>query len=73
MDKKMIAGVCAGIADYLQADVTVIRLLWLLIVIFTGFAPGALAYLLAALVMPVEDKVVVSTPTDAQAGSDTSV
>ena len=50
-DKK-IAGVCGGIAAYFGVDSTIIRLIWVFAVIFAGF--GLLAYLIAALVMPVE-------------------
>ncbi len=49
---RMIGGVCAGIGDYFSVDATVVRLIWLLIVIFTGFAPGVVAYLIMLLVVP---------------------
>ena len=48
-DKK-ICGVCGGIAEYLNVDPTIIRLIWALTVVFAG--TGVLAYLIAALVMP---------------------
>lgn len=50
-DKK-IFGVCGGIAEYFDADSTVIRLLWLVVTVFTGVVPGVLAYIVAAIVMP---------------------
>lgn len=50
-DKK-ISGVCGGIAEYLGADPTVIRLLWLVVTVLTGVVPGILAYIIAAIVMP---------------------
>lgn len=50
----MIAGVCGGISEYTGMDATVLRLLWVLVVIFTGFFPGILAYIVAAIVMPLE-------------------
>ena len=46
---KMLAGVCAGLGDYLNIDPTVIRLIWVLIGL-TG--AGVLAYLIAALIIP---------------------
>jgi len=51
-DKK-IAGVCAGVAKYLDVDVTVVRLVWL---ILTFFPPsiGLVAYIIAWIVMPKE-------------------
>ena len=47
-----IAGVCGGIAEYLDIDSTVVRLVWVLVFIFTGFVPGGLAYLIGWIVMP---------------------
>ncbi|WP_080905908.1 PspC domain-containing protein [Parabacteroides sp. Marseille-P3160] len=50
---KMIAGVCAGIADYFGWDPTLVRVGYVLLSIFTVFA-GVLAYLVLWLVMPKE-------------------
>lgn len=48
-----IAGVCAGIADYLDVDPTLTRLLWaILSVVPGGFVGGIFAYLLAWFIMP---------------------
>ncbi len=48
---RMIAGVCAGLADYLNVDPTVIRLLFVLGLFLAG--PGiAIAYLIMAIVTP---------------------
>lgn len=49
-DKK-ISGVCGGVAKYLNTDSTVIRLLWVLLA-FTSI--GIIAYIIAAIVMPIE-------------------
>ena len=49
IDKKL-AGVCAGLAEYLNMDATIIRLIWVLLVLFAGC--GALAYIICALVIP---------------------
>jgi len=48
-DEK-IAGVCAGFADYLEMDVTLVRILWLALVFFAGW--GVVGYLIAWIVMP---------------------
>ncbi|MBQ6706553.1 MAG: PspC domain-containing protein [Clostridia bacterium] len=50
-DKK-IDGVCAGIADYFNIDPTLIRLAWILFCALGG--SGILAYIIAALVIPVQ-------------------
>src|SRR5688572_17071387 len=48
-----IAGVCAGIAEYLDADVTLIRLVWVVLSIVPGgFVGGLVAYIAAWLIMP---------------------
>jgi len=50
MHKKRIAGVCAGFADYLEVDLTLVRIIWLCAAIFTGV--GFIAYLICWIVMP---------------------
>jgi phage shock protein PspC (stress-responsive transcriptional regulator) len=48
-----IGGVCAGIADYLDSDVTLVRLLWIVLSIFPGGLVGGLvAYVAAWIIMP---------------------
>ena len=48
-----IAGVCAGIAEYLDTDVTLVRLAWVVLSIVPGaFFGGIIAYLAAWIVMP---------------------
>lgn len=50
-DRKL-CGVCAGIANYLNIDPTVVRLLWALITFLGG--AGLIAYIVCALVIPDE-------------------
>jgi phage shock protein C len=48
---RMIAGVCAGLGEYLNIDPTVVRLLFILALFLTG--PGILiAYLIMAIIIP---------------------
>lgn len=54
-DNQKIFGVCSGLADYLEADVTLIRVIWVLLVFLAG--TGVLAYIIMAIVM--EPKSVV--------------
>ena len=49
---RKIAGVCAGLAEYLDLDVTLIRVMWLIVVIFAG--AGLVAYVIAWIIMPEE-------------------
>jgi phage shock protein C len=50
MQNKKIAGVCAGFARYLDTDVVLIRVLWLVLAFGTGV--GFIAYVIAWIVMP---------------------
>jgi len=52
---RMIAGVCAGIAEYLDIDPTVIRLIWVLFTFFVG--SGVLVYIIACLIIPNENEI----------------
>lgn len=48
---KVIAGVCGGLADYFGWEPTLVRIIYLLLTVFTAFA-GALAYVIMWIVMP---------------------
>ena len=50
-DNRIIAGVCAGLADYLGVDVNLVRLLAVVLTLFTA-GTGILAYLVAWAVIP---------------------
>jgi len=52
MSDKKIAGVCSGFARYLAVDVTLVRIVWILIVLAAG--TGVLAYIIAWIVMPAD-------------------
>lgn len=51
---KKVAGVCAGIAEYLGWDVTLVRVLYALLTFFTCFA-GIIVYIILMIVMPNPD------------------
>jgi phage shock protein C len=61
-DRK-IAGVCAGLAEYFDLDVSLVRLVLLVVAIMTGV--GFLAYLIAWIVMP-EEPLRLSAPAGEQ-------
>jgi phage shock protein C len=52
LEGRWLAGVCAGLADYLGVDATLIRVIFAVLTVFGGF--GALAYVLAWALMPEE-------------------
>ncbi|HHY36927.1 MAG TPA: PspC domain-containing protein [Firmicutes bacterium] len=51
-EQKMLAGVCGGLAEYFDLDVTIVRLALAFIIFFTGIIPGLIFYFLAAMIMP---------------------
>jgi phage shock protein C len=52
---RMIAGVCGGLARWLGWDSTAVRILYVLISIFSAAFPGTIVYIILALVMPAEE------------------
>ena len=52
-DKKL-TGLCAGIADYIGIDATVVRLIVLFATIMTGIVPGIVFYIVASVITPEE-------------------
>jgi phage shock protein C len=51
---KLLAGVCGGLANYLDIDPTIIRLLYVLASFFTAVFPGVLIYLIMWIIVPKE-------------------
>lgn len=49
---QMIAGVCAGIAEYFDMDPTLVRVLYVLLSILSAGFPGTLLYIILWFVMP---------------------
>ena len=55
MDGAVFAGVCAGLADYFNIDVVIVRIIWVFL-LAPGGLPGIVPYLLLWLIMPAEEK-----------------
>ena len=55
-DNKIIAGIVGGLGEYFGSDPVLLRLIWILIVVFTGVVPGVIAYIVAAFVVPKKPK-----------------
>jgi phage shock protein C len=55
-DRK-IAGVCAGLAQHFDLDVTFVRILCIFIALATGVCPGVVTYLLAWIIIPSEPEL----------------
>lgn len=51
---KHICGVCGGIAEYLDVDPTVVRLLTATFILLSGCLAGVFLYFIAAMIIPNE-------------------
>jgi len=59
-ENKMIAGVCAGIAEYFGWEVTLFRIAFVFVSVLSAAFPGIFAYLVLWVVMPYRPEVLVS-------------
>jgi phage shock protein C len=50
--EKMIAGVCGGLAEYLDVDPTLVRVAWVFVSLLAGV--GVLLYLITWVIMPLD-------------------
>lgn len=50
-ENKMVCGVCQGLSEYLNLDVTVIRLIWAVVSLCSA-GLGVIGYIIAAVIMP---------------------
>jgi len=53
--RKMLGGVCGGLGDYFDIDVTLIRLVFVAISLVTAIIPMVIFYLIAWIIIPVEE------------------
>jgi len=51
---RKIAGVCAGFGEYLDLDISLVRILWVFVTLMAGVFPGVVAYVLAWIIVPEE-------------------
>lgn len=52
--EEKVSGVCAGLAHYFSIDVTIVRLVWVLAIIF-GVGSPVLIYIVLAIILPTCD------------------
>lgn len=64
---KMIGGVCQGLADYLDADVSIVRILAVVLIFFSGL--GLVAYLVAWIILPTKEEVMKEKSSKKKSGS----
>lgn len=62
MDKKltrprtgrMLSGVCAGLAEYFGLDISLVRIAYVLLTLFSAAFPGILIYIILLIIIPEE-------------------
>jgi len=52
---RQVAGVCGGIGEYLDIDPTAVRVVYVLLSIFSAAFPGTLLYLILWVLIPERD------------------
>ncbi len=55
--EKKIVGVCAGLAQYFDLDISLVRILCFFIALASGVLPGVVTYLLAWIIIPREPEL----------------
>ena len=53
-EDKVIMGVCTGLAEYFNTDVSIVRLIFILLIVFGAGSP-VLIYLILGIVLPVKE------------------
>jgi phage shock protein C len=54
---RWIAGVCGGIAEYFDLDPTLVRVVYVLLSIFSAGFPGTLVYIILWIVIPEREYI----------------
>ena len=55
--EKMIAGVCGGMAEYFDMDPTIVRLIYVIVSIFSVAFPGILVYFILWIILPKKETI----------------
>ena len=55
LGRKMIGGVCAGLADYMDIDVSLTRLIFVALALITAVFPMIIFYLVAWIIIPPDE------------------
>ena len=54
-ENKVVSGVIGGIGEYFELDPVILRLVYSVVVLFTGLFPGLVVYIIASLIIPVKN------------------
>jgi phage shock protein C len=52
--QKMLGGVCAGLANYFELDISLMRLIFVAVALVTALFPMTLFYIIAWIVIPAQ-------------------
>ena len=53
---RMIAGICGGIGEYFDIDPTLVRVVYIIVSVFSVAFPGILVYLILWVIIPHSNK-----------------
>jgi len=56
-ENKVFAGIIGGLGEYFEVDPVLLRIACVCLAVFTGFIPGAIAYVIAIFVVPAKQSV----------------
>jgi phage shock protein C len=51
---RQLTGVLGGVSEYLGLDPSLVRIVYVIVTILTGFVPGIFLYFMMAFIVPVE-------------------
>jgi len=49
---RIFGGILGGLGEYLDIDPVLLRVIWVFVLVFTGFIPGILVYVIAYFIVP---------------------
>lgn len=55
---RMVSGICGGLAEYMETDPTIIRIIAVILLVMSGFMPMGLIYLIGMMIIPNEEDVI---------------
>lgn len=55
---RVLAGVCGGVAEYFDVDPTLIRVIYLVLSLFSAAFPGVLLYIILMIMIPNYDRII---------------
>lgn len=62
--RKMLGGICAGLSDYFDMDVSLIRLIFIALGLITAILPMVFFYILAWIIVPLEEETKAESPAE---------